>query len=64
MALLEYEVVIDKPQKALDFNDDLVEISPLTTARLFAKDENELKIKLDKFYSGYKVIFSRIVDKY
>lgn len=66
MVLNEYELVINKPQKALAFGSDseLVTISDRTIVRLFAKTEEELNAKVEKFYSGYSVISKKIVDQY
>lgn len=66
MILNEYELVINKPQKALAFGSDseLVTISDRTIVRLFAKTEEELNNKVEKFYSGYDVISKKIVDQY
>ena len=66
MSLNEYELVIYKPQRALAFDSDskFVTINDRTTARLFAKTEEELAAKVEKFYSGYPVISTTLVDKY
>lgn len=66
MILNEYELVINKPQKALAFGSDseLVTISDRTIVRLFAKTEEELNSKVEKFYSGYSVISKKIADQY
>ena len=66
MTLNEYELVIKKPQKALAFgsDSDLITISDRTIVRLFAKTEEELNSKVEKFYSGHPVISKKIVDQY
>lgn len=66
MSLNEYELVILKPQKALAFDSDskFVTIDDRTVARLFAKTEEELAAKVEKFYGGYPVISTTLVDKY
>ena len=66
MILNEYELVINKPQKALAFGSDseLITISDRTIVRLFAKTEEELNSKVEKFYSGYDVISKKVVDQY